>query len=169
MRPTLRRDASLLLYNIIFSLRAIVLILQIFYFSRPLLVVGVLAYILLQYRMLFVLPYTSLTMSKVPSFYCFCFQSLTSKRCAYTNYVKELGLEMSFQYKRCEKKNLCCFVDTATSCCVGCISIKVECSLFIAKEKQKKVQRKKREKRLKIAQLKAQLAQSKLELLEAKA
>ena len=76
---------------------------------------------------------------------------------------------MSFQCKRCEKKNLRCFIDTATSYYAGCISIKVEYSLFISKEKQKKVQRKKRKKRLKITQLKAQLAQSKLELLEAKA
>ncbi len=76
---------------------------------------------------------------------------------------------MSFQCKRCEKKNLYCFVDTATSCYAGCISIKVECSLFVSKEKQKKVQRKKRKKRLKVTRLKTQLAQSELELLEAKA
>ncbi len=169
MRPALKRDASLLLYNIIPSLRAIVLIPQIFCFSRPLLVVGVLAYILSQYRILFVLPYASLTIPKVLSFRCFCLQSLTSKRCACANYVKELGLEMSFQYKRCEKKNLCYFIDTATSRYAGYISIKAECSLFVSKEKQKKVQRKKRKKRLKVTRLKAQLAQSELELLEAKA
>ncbi len=117
----------------------------------------------------FVLPYAFLTMPKVPSFRRFYLQSLTSKRYARANRVKELGLEMSFQCKRCEKKNFRCFVDTATSRCAGCISVKAECSLFVSKEKQKKVQRKKRKKRLKITQLKAQLAQSKLELLEAKA
>ena len=76
---------------------------------------------------------------------------------------------MTFRYKRCKEKNLRCFVDTATGRCAGCISVKAECSLFVSEEEWEKVQREKREKRLKVARLKAQLAQSELKLLEAKA
>lgn len=76
---------------------------------------------------------------------------------------------MSFRCKRCKEKNLCCFVDTATGRCAGCISVKAKCSLFVSEEEQEKVQREKRQKRLKVARLEAQLAQSRLELLEAEA
>ena len=76
---------------------------------------------------------------------------------------------MTFCCKRCKEKNLRCFVDTATGRCAGCISVKAECSLFVSEEEWEKVQREKREKRLKVARLKAQLAQSELELLEAEA
>ncbi|EMD86141.1 hypothetical protein COCHEDRAFT_1023927 [Bipolaris maydis C5] len=38
----------------------------------------------------------------------------------------------SYRCSRCEEKNLRCFVDTATGCCAGCISVKAECSLFVA-------------------------------------
>ncbi|KAB2098833.1 hypothetical protein AG0111_0g12939 [Alternaria gaisen] len=96
-------------------------------------------------------------------------QSSTSKRRARTDRVKEQGLEMTFRYKRCEEKNLRCFVDTATGRCASCISVKAECSLFVSEEEWEKVQREKREKRLEVARLKAQLAQSELELLEAEA
>ena len=60
-------------------------------------------------------------------------------------------------------------MDTATGRCAGCISVKAECSLFVSEEEWEKVQREKREKRLEVARLKAQLAQSELELLEAEA
>ena len=65
---------------------------------------------------------------------------------------------MTFCYKRCKEKNLRCFVDTATGRCAGCISVKAECSLFVSEKEWEKVQREKREKRLKVARLKAQLA-----------
>jgi hypothetical protein len=41
---------------------------------------------------------------------------------------------MSFRCKRCEEKNLRCFVDTATGRCAGCIAVHAECSLFVSKE-----------------------------------
>jgi hypothetical protein len=62
---------------------------------------------------------------------------------------------MAFCCKRCEEKNLRCFVDTATGRCAGCISVKAECSLFVSEEEWEKVQQEKREKRLKVARLKA--------------
>ena len=43
-----------------------------------------------------------------------------------------------------------------------------ECSLFVSKEEWDKIAREKREKRLQIAKLKAQLAASKVKLLEVK-
>jgi hypothetical protein len=108
-------------------------------------------------------------MPKVPSSRRARSQNSTSERRARADRVKELGLEMSFRCKRCKEKNLRCFVDTTTGRCAGCISVKAECSLFVSKEEWEKVQREKREKRLEVARLKAQLAQSELELLEAKA
>ena len=48
--------------------------------------------------------------------------------------VKELGLEMAFRCKRCEKENLRCFVDTATSRCASYIAVSNEYSLFIPKK-----------------------------------
>ena len=76
---------------------------------------------------------------------------------------------MTFRYKRCEEKNLRCFVDTATGRCASCISVKAKCSLLVSEEEWERVQREKQEKRLEVARLKAQLAQSELKLLEAKA
>jgi hypothetical protein len=108
-------------------------------------------------------------MPKVPSSRRSRPQSSTSERRARADRVKEQGLEMTFRCKRCEEKNLRCFVDTATGRCAGCISVKAECSLFVSEEEWEKVQREKREKRLEVARLKAQLAQSELELLEAEA
>ena len=75
---------------------------------------------------------------------------------------------MSFRYKRCEEKNLQCFVNTATSQCARYIAVHAECSLFVSKEEWDKIAREKREKRLQIAKLKAQLAASKVKLLEVK-
>ena len=65
---------------------------------------------------------------------------------------------MTFWCKRCEEKNLCCFVDTATGRCAGCISVAAKCSLFVFEEEWEKVQREKRQKQIEIARLKAQLA-----------
>jgi hypothetical protein len=46
---------------------------------------------------------------------------------------------MPFCCKRCEEKNLCCFVDTASSCYAGCILVSAACSLFVSKEEWEKV------------------------------
>ena len=75
-------------------------------------------------------------------------ESLTARRCARANCVREAALEMSFRCKRCEEKNLRCFVDTATSRCTRCIAVHAECSLFVSKEEWDKIAREKREKRL---------------------
>jgi hypothetical protein len=75
-----------------------------------------------------------LTMPKVPSSRRSRPQSSTSERRARADRVKEQGLEMTFRCKRCEEKNLRCFVDTATGRCAGCISVKAECSLFVSEE-----------------------------------
>ena len=96
-------------------------------------------------------------------------QDSTSERRARADRVKEQGNEMTFRCKRCEEKNLRCFVDTATGRCAGCISVAAACSLFVSEEEWEKVQAEKRAKRLEVARLKAQLAQSELELLEAEA
>ena len=61
-------------------------------------------------------------------------QDSTSERRARADRVKEQGNEMTFRCKRCEEKNLRCFVDTATGRCAGCISVAAACSLFISKE-----------------------------------
>ena len=82
-------------------------------------------------------------MPKVPSSCCSRPQSSTLKRRARADRVKEQGLEMAFRCKRCEEKNLRCFVDTATGRCAGCILVKAECSLFVSEEEWEKVQREK--------------------------
>ena len=81
--------------------------------------------------------------------------------------VESACLEMVAKCDRCKEKGLRCFVDTASGQCAGCIAVKAECSLFVSDEDWEKVQREKRQKRLEIAQLEAQLAQRKVELLEA--
>ncbi|EMD84997.1 hypothetical protein COCHEDRAFT_1120378 [Bipolaris maydis C5] len=108
-------------------------------------------------------------MPKVPSSRRVRAQGPTSERRARADRVKEQGNEMTFRCKRCEEKNLRCFVDTATGRCAGCISIAASCSLFVSEDEWEKVQAEKRAKRLEVARLKAQLAQSELELLEAEA
>jgi hypothetical protein len=97
-------------------------------------------------------------MPKVPSSRRSRPQSSTSERRARADRVKEQGLEMTFRCKRCKEKNLRCFIDTATGRCAGCILVKAKCSLFVSEEEWEKVQREKREKRLEVARLKAQLA-----------
>ena len=78
-------------------------------------------------------------------------QDSTSERRARADRVKEQGNEMTFRCKRCEEKNLRCFVDTATGRCAGCISVAAACSLFVSEEEWDKVQAEKRKKRLEIA------------------
>ena len=75
-----------------------------------------------------------LTMPKVPSSRRSRPQSSTSKRRARANRVKEQGLEITFRCKRCEEKNLRCFVDTATGRYASCILVKANCRLFMSKE-----------------------------------
>ncbi|KAL6154580.1 hypothetical protein ACJBU6_06212 [Exserohilum turcicum] len=81
----------------------------------------------------------------------------------------------SYRCKRCEEKNLRCFLDTATSRCAGCILVKAKCSLFVSKKEWEKVQQEREEKELEVArlraqraQLDAQLSQQEEELLEVK-
>ena len=62
---------------------------------------------------------------------------------------------MTFRCKRCEKKNLRCFVDTASRQCASCIAVKAECSLFVTKEEWEKVEAEKRQKRINIARLRS--------------
>ena len=66
-------------------------------------------------------------------------QNSTAKRRARADRVKEQNLEMPFRCKRCEEKNLRCFVDTVSSRCAGCISVSATCSLFVTKEEWEKV------------------------------
>ena len=85
-------------------------------------------------------------------------QDLTSERRARADCVKEQRNEITFYCKRCEEKNLCCFVDTATRRCASCISVAAACSLFVSKEEWEKVQAKKRKKQLEIARAKERQA-----------
>ena len=73
-------------------------------------------------------------MPKVQPVCCNCAQNSTAKRRARADCVKEKNLEMPFCCKRCEEKNFCCFVDTATGRCAGCISVSAKCSLFVPEE-----------------------------------
>ncbi|EOA80822.1 uncharacterized protein SETTUDRAFT_24338 [Exserohilum turcica Et28A] len=73
---------------------------------------------------------------------------------------------MTFRCKRCEKKNLRCFVDTASGQCAGCIAVKAECSLFVTEEEWEKVEAEKRQKRLELARSEEQTARLRRELLE---
>jgi hypothetical protein len=93
----------------------------------------------------------------------------TEERQARASRVESACLEMVAKCDRCKEKGLRCFVDTASGQCAGCIAVKAECSLFVSDEDWEKVQQEKRQKRLEIAQLEAQLAQRKVELLEAEA
>jgi transcription initiation factor TFIIIB Brf1 subunit/transcription initiation factor TFIIB len=73
---------------------------------------------------------------------------------------------MPFRCKRCDEKNLRCFVDTATGRCAGCISVHAECSLFVPEEEWEKVEQEEREKRLVLARAEEDVARAKRELLE---
>ncbi|EOA89994.1 uncharacterized protein SETTUDRAFT_66580, partial [Exserohilum turcica Et28A] len=115
-------------------------------------------------------------MPKVPSSARDTVLTSTQRRQAQSDRVRRQGKEMTFRCKRCEKKNLRCFVDTASGQCASCIAVKAECSLFVTKEEWEKVEAEKRQKRIDIArlrsqraQLDAQLSQRELELLEIEA
>ena len=101
--------------------------------------------------------------SRVPRPY-----SSTDQKRARTARVEQEGLEMNFRCKRCEEKNLRCFVETSSGRCAGCISVGAECSLFVSEEEWRAVQEEREEKELAVARLEAQLSQQKLELLEVK-
>jgi hypothetical protein len=82
---------------------------------------------------------------------------------------------MDFRCKRCEEKNLRCFVETTTGRCAGCISVSAECSLFVSEEEWEKVQRERREKELEVARAEerqalaaAEASRLRRELLEVK-
>ncbi|KAF2741609.1 hypothetical protein M011DRAFT_371350, partial [Sporormia fimetaria CBS 119925] len=78
-------------------------------------------------------------------------QSSSDERRDRARRVREQGLEMTFRCGRCEKKNLRCFVDTASGRCAGCISVHAECSLFVPEEEWEKVEEEERNKRLELA------------------
>jgi hypothetical protein len=85
-------------------------------------------------------------------------QSSTAKRRARARRIREAALEIVFRCKRCDKKNLRCFVNTATGRYASCISVHAECSLFVPKEEWEKVEKEEREKRLALARLKEETA-----------
>jgi hypothetical protein len=96
-------------------------------------------------------------------------QNSTAERRARADRVREQGREMTFRCRRCEEKDLRCFVDTATGRCAGCISVKAECSLFVSEEEWEAVQREKRQKRLELARVEEEAARLRRELLEVEA
>ncbi|KAF2743016.1 hypothetical protein M011DRAFT_431930 [Sporormia fimetaria CBS 119925] len=93
-------------------------------------------------------------------------QSSSDERRDRVRRVREQGLEMTFRCGRCEEKNLRCFVDTASGRCAGCISVHVECSLFVPEEEWEKVEGEERAKRLELARAEESVARAKRELLE---
>jgi hypothetical protein len=93
-------------------------------------------------------------------------QLSTSKYCASALRIQEAALEMVFCCKRCEEKNLWCFVDTATGRCAGCISVCAECSLFVPEEEWEKVEQEKQEKKLVLLRAKEDVARAEREMLE---
>src|SRR4051812_9010638 len=93
-------------------------------------------------------------------------RSSTQDRRARIARIQSSAAEMSFRCSRCEEKNMKCFVETTSGRCAGCIHAQAKCDLLVPEADWEKVTREKREKRLQIARLEAQLAQSKVELLE---
>ena len=93
-------------------------------------------------------------------------QTSTEQRQSRADRVRRQGNEMSFRCKRCEQKNLRCFVDTASGQCAGCIAVKAECSLFVTEEEWEKVEAEKREKRLALLRAEAEVARLRLEVAE---
>ena len=96
-------------------------------------------------------------------------QTSTQQRQARADRIRQQGKEMTFRCKRCEEKNLRCFVDTASGQCAGCISVKAECSLFVSEEEWEKVEAAKREKRLALLRAEAEVARLRLEVAETEA
>jgi hypothetical protein len=93
-------------------------------------------------------------------------QSSTAERRARALRIREADCEMVYRCKRCDEKNLRCFVDTATGRCAGCISVNAACSLFVAEEEWEKVEQEKHKKRLALARAEEDVARAKRELLE---
>ncbi|EMD84804.1 hypothetical protein COCHEDRAFT_1119076 [Bipolaris maydis C5] len=108
-------------------------------------------------------------MPKVPSARRVRPQNSTEQRQARADRIRQQGNEMTFRCKRCEEKNLRCFVDTATGRCAGCISVKAECSLFVSEEEWEKVEADKRQKRLALLRAEAEVARLRLEVAETEA
>ncbi|KAL6154891.1 hypothetical protein ACJQWK_11944 [Exserohilum turcicum] len=96
-----------------------------------------------------------------------CAEEQAEERQARAKKVEYAGLEMVTKCDYCKEKGLRCFLDEVTGQCASCIAIDAECSIFVSEEEWEKVKQKKRHKRLEIAHLKARLAQSNVELLEA--
>jgi len=120
-------------------------------------------------------PYAFLTMPKVPSSRRTRAQNSTAERRARAARVERESLEMDFRCKRCEEKNLRCFVETTTGRCAGCISVSADCSLFVSEEEWEQVQRERREKELEVARAEerqalaaAEASRLRRELLEVK-
>jgi hypothetical protein len=95
-------------------------------------------------------------------------QTSTAERRVRAERIVQESVEMDFRCKRCEEKNLRCFVETTTGRCAGCISVAADCSLFASEQEWEAVQSERQEKELEVARLRAQLAQRELELLEVK-
>ena len=103
-------------------------------------------------------------------------QTSKEERYSRADRVMGQGHEMtSYRCKRCEEKNLRCFLDVATGRCAGCIAVKAECSLFVSEEEWERVQQEREQKEIEVArlraqraQLDAQLSQQEVELLEVK-
>ena len=93
-----------------------------------------------------------------------CKVSSTVKCCAHADRVRSYSTEMVFYCKRCEEKELRCFVDTATGRCASCIAVHAECSLFVSEEEWEKVETEKRETRLALLRVEAEGARLRLEL-----
>ena len=109
-----------------------------------------------------------LTMPKVPSSRRVRVQKSNEERYSCADRVQQQGNEMPFRCKRCEEKDLCCFVDTATRRCAGCISVKAECSLFVSEEEWERVQQEREQKELEVARAEEAAARLRRELLEVK-
>ncbi|KAK1912808.1 hypothetical protein P3342_004744 [Pyrenophora teres f. teres] len=91
-------------------------------------------------------------MPKVPSSRRNRLLNSTAERRARAVRVEQESLEMDFRCKRCEEKNLRCFVETTTGRCAGCISVWADCSLFVSEEEWKQVQLERERKELEVAQ-----------------
>ncbi|KAL6161079.1 hypothetical protein ACJBU6_00212 [Exserohilum turcicum] len=74
--------------------------------------------------------------------------------------AEQEGVEMDFRYKRCEEKNLRCFVETSSSRCARCISVSAKCSLFVSEKEWEEIQAKQERKELEVAQAEERQAQA---------
>ncbi|KAL6161081.1 hypothetical protein ACJBU6_00213 [Exserohilum turcicum] len=74
--------------------------------------------------------------------------------------AEQEGVEMDFRCKRCEEKNLRCFVETSSSRCARCISVSAKCSLFVSEKEWEEIQAKQERKELEVAQAEERQAQA---------